>query len=123
MIVARKVETAVKLCCAAKRGTADNQVVPAEDGTARCYLVVGELPDAGDTVAAGLEVDTAVLVPEREGFFKLGGAVTEGDPLMPTTGGVWITGTTGNYCGGIALESGASGDVIRGLAKTFLHKT
>ncbi|MCX6907496.1 MAG: DUF2190 family protein [Verrucomicrobia bacterium] len=113
----------MKLCYAAKRGTADNKVVPAEDGNARCHLVVGELPDAGTSIAAGYEVDVAMDVPERECFFKTGGAVTQGDPLMPTTGGSWITGTTGNYCGGIALESGASGDVIRGLAQTFLFKT
>lgn len=122
MIASRKVETAVKLCYAAKRGTADNQIVPAEDGTARCHLVAGEAVDAGTEKAAGLQVDVVIDDPSREWFAKLGGAVTENDPLMPTTGAVWITGTTGNYCGAIALKSGVLGDVIPVKAQTFIHK-
>ncbi|MFZ2643480.1 MAG: hypothetical protein WA117_20985 [Verrucomicrobiia bacterium] len=123
MIIGKLIETAVKLCYAAKRGTADGQIVPAEDGTARCMLVAGEAPDSGTELAAGQMADVVEHDPTREWNFKLGGTVTEGDPLMPTTGGVWITGTTGNYCGGIAHKSGVLGDVVPGFAKSFLFKT
>ena len=115
----RLVETLVTVGRACKRGTADRQIVPATDATAPCFLVHGEETDvaAGRTKAAGVMADVCYLEDERESYAKIGGAVTEGDALAPTIGGVLITTTTiGDYYVGIAARSGASGDVIPVLA-------
>ena len=88
----RLVETLVTVGRACKRGTADRQIVPATDANAPCFLVHGEETDvaAGRTKAAGVMADVDYLEDERECPAKIGGAVTEGDALAPTIGGVFI---------------------------------
>ncbi len=47
-------------------------------------------------------------------WLQIGGTVTFGDFLKPTTGGVGISTTSdGDYYGARALESGVSGDLIQ----------
>lgn len=56
-----------------------------------------------------------VLESEDEGYLEIGAAVTLGDYLKPSTGGVGITASSdADIYGAIALQSGtASGQLIR----------
>jgi hypothetical protein len=104
---------------ACKRGTADRQIVPAEDATAACAVVFGEQADvaAGLTKAAGVMADVCYHKADREVFVKLAGTVTEGNKLVPTTGGEFIAASAaGQYYAAEAAESGVDGDVIRAIA-------
>ena len=54
-----------------------------------------------------------VLDAKDVGWLQIGGTVTFGDFLKPTTGGVGVTTTSdGDFYGARALESGVSGDLI-----------
>ena|SRR5579859_2244988 len=55
-------------------------------------------------------------------WLQIGGTVTVGDFLKPTTGGVGITTTTdGDFYGARALESGVSGDLINVEVRFGFH--
>jgi hypothetical protein len=118
MILSKIVAVAVKLGYAAIR-SAEGTVTLAADGSAISFPVFSERTDAGATVAAGLSVALVAGDIDRETYVKLGAGVTEFAYLMPTTDGTWITATTGNYAGAQALETGASGDVIKARAISF----
>lgn len=81
----------------------------ATDGTTiACPIVIG-------ANGSGTATDVTVAIGGTA-YFKTGGIVAAGAKMTATTGGAWIATTTDteNY-GGIAIEGGASGDMIRGI--------
>lgn len=76
---------------------------------------MGQFGAAGvSTLAAASGSPLDVYGEGEECSLELGGTVTAGDYLKPTTGGKGITGTLGtDKVGAQALQAGVSGDIIR----------
>ena len=85
--------------------TDDDVVNLAEDGAAPSF-VLGDSGNGSTTELVGS------IVVGGETYAKLGGTVSAGAYLMPTSGGAWVTATDGNYYGCQALRGGVSGDQI-----------
>lgn len=89
----------------------EGEVVLTEDAAAMPFPLVdgadGSVTEATCAIAVGGETK-----------LKLGGSVNAGQPLTASTGGVAIATTTNkDMYGAIALENGASGDVINVLVR------
>ena len=117
----RTVQTAVKCCRFAKRGAADGQIVPATDGSAPCFPVFGEIPDADLQIAAGKTASIVTDEDNREIFLIAGGDVTEFQFLTSDTNGAAVAASDGDCYGAQALQSGAAGDVIKCRAAQGKH--
>lgn len=90
-------------------GTDENVVNLTAVASAPMYVLV----DGGDVAGSASAPVNGAIANTGEAIVKIGGNVTQGQYLMPTTNGVWITATDGNYYGCQAQENGVSGDEIR----------
>lgn len=108
----RTVQTAVKCCRFARRGAADGQIVPATDGSAPCFPVFGEIPDADLQVPAGKTAAIVTDEGDRELYLTVGDAVTEFQFLTSDANGAAVAAGDGDCYGAQALQSGTAGDVI-----------
>jgi hypothetical protein len=115
MIWFKTVGTQVTRGYTAKRGTADNAIVPAADGSTPHFIVLAEgQSDVGTTIAVGLEA--AILVGgagSRDYPAQAGAAIQAGQFLMATTNGSLVPVTNGNYYCAQALNDAASGAIVR----------
>jgi hypothetical protein len=88
-------------------GTDDNVVNLVEDGATQAYILE-EGTDGSATESVG------VIVVSGRTTAKTAGVVNAGDPLVPTTAGALIKATVDTeYICAVALENGASGDIIQ----------
>jgi hypothetical protein len=109
----RTVQTAVNCCRFAKRGSADGQIVPASDGSAPCFPVFGEIPDADLQIAEGKTVAIVTDDDDREIFLIAGNTVTEFQFLTSDTNAAAVPANDGDCVGAQALQSGIAGDIIK----------
>lgn len=88
----------------------DRNVVNLQENATEMPLILLDDGDGSSTAKRG-SIALAGITQ-----LKIGGSVTAGDSLTATTGGVGIATTTdGDRAGAIALEGGASGDIIEVL--------
>jgi len=87
------------------KGTTTDGVVSLSDANTAKLLGISNLG-----AASGEAID--VCLPGEQTWLKLGGSVNAGDPLMSETDGTGIVATGMNNQGAVALENGASGDII-----------
>ncbi len=100
-------------------GSDENVVNLTADGATPMFVLV----DGGEVAGSASAPQNGAIATNGEVLIKTGGVVAQGTFLMPTTGGVWITATDGNYYGCQALEDGASGDVIRAVVRAGYLET
>lgn len=90
---------------AVKRGSSDSAVV---ECTANTDKVIG-IAQVGASSGGSVEV----AVPGGGGKAKLGEAVSSGNLLVPHTDGTLVmANASGDHLAAVAMEAGASGDII-----------
>ena len=109
----RTVQTPVKCCRFAKRGTMDGHIVPATDGSVPCFPVFGEIPDTDLKTTAGKTVCIVTDASDREVFLIAGGNITEFQFITSDTNGAAVAASDGDYFGAQALQSGGAGAILR----------
>lgn len=97
------------------QGTTGNDVILTQDNGALSVGVVMENVDAEKVTARPGQVVVNVrllgIAPVELGT----GGASAGSLVVSDTGGTAITGTSGDFVGGIALQTGVSGDIINVL--------
>lgn len=90
-----------------KRGSTDDTIIQATDGTAPFLGVTRG--DAGFPFSQGAIVDTVILNGIEE--IDFGDTITQGQPLKADSNGKAVPATAGDFYGGYAAKSGQSGDL------------
>ena len=91
-----------------KEGTTTGSVLLADTAGGD---VVGILQDTG--LDGSSSVTHGLVRTSGESKLKIGGNITNGNPLQADTDGMAIVATTADLVFGKALESGVDGDIIR----------
>ena len=91
-----------------KEGTTTGSVLLADTAGGD---VVGVLQDNG--INGSTNVAHALVRTSGETKVKIGGTITNGNPLQADTDGMAIIATSADLVFGKALESGVDGDIIR----------
>lgn len=102
-----KAEGAIEKYRFVKFGSADDKVLKAAAGEKAFGVYMNS---NNEDAVANDEVEIAHL--KGGALIKLNATVARGDSIASDANGFGVVGTAGQWCPGIAMESGVAGDVI-----------